>query len=124
MFDTSDTVAAIATARGGALRGIVRVSGPAAMTCLQRVFQPAKSESQLLKYSHPHVSTGTLLAPLPIGSIACDVYIWPTERSYTRQPCFEVHTFGSPPVLDAVLSALCQAGCRLAQPGEFTMRAF
>ncbi|HUG70735.1 MAG TPA: tRNA modification GTPase, partial [Pirellulaceae bacterium] len=51
-------------------------------------------------------------------------YVWPTERSYTRQPTAELHTIGSPPVLDAIVQSLCQQGARLAQPGEFTMRAF
>src|SRR5262249_27089380 len=56
--------------------------------------------------------------------LPCDLFLWPTRRSYTRQPLAEVHTFGSPPLLDAVLRALCDAGARLARPGEFTLRAF
>jgi len=46
------------------------------------------------------------------------------DRSYTRQPVAEFHTLGSPPLLRAVLDAVCHAGARLAEPGEFTLRAF
>jgi tRNA modification GTPase len=123
MFDTSDTIAAIASARGGALRGVVRVSGPEAQTYLEQLFEPVSGNNYFAQRT-PRVTAGSFTAPAPIGRIPCDIYFWPTVRSYTRQPCFEVHTFGSPPVLDGVLSAVCHAGCRLAQPGEFTMRAF
>jgi tRNA modification GTPase len=56
--------------------------------------------------------------------VLCDLFLWPTARSYTRQPVAELHTLGSPPILDAVLAAVCAAGARLAEPGEFTLRAF
>lgn len=59
-----------------------------------------------------------------LGDVPCAVYLWPTERSYTRQSTAELHTIGSPPVLEAIVQTLCEAGARLAQPGEFTMRAF
>jgi tRNA modification GTPase len=56
--------------------------------------------------------------------VPCDAFIWPNARSYTREPVVELHTFGSPPLLEVILSALCSAGARLAEPGEFTLRAF
>jgi tRNA modification GTPase len=61
---------------------------------------------------------------MPLESIPADLYCWPTSRSYTRQPVVEVHTLGSPPILSAVATALTTAGARLAEPGEFTLRAF
>ncbi len=60
-----------------------------------------------------------LRSPLP-----ATLYVWPNARSYTRQPQAEVHTLGSPPLLQCVLRAVCQAGARPAEPGEFTLRAF
>ena len=57
--------------------------------------------------------------PLP-----CDLYLWPTAASYTRQPTAEIHAIGSPPLLAAILQTACRHGARLAQPGEFTLRAF
>ncbi len=54
----------------------------------------------------------------------CDAFVWPTSRSYTREPVVELHTVGSPPVLEAILASMCLAGARLAEAGEFTLRAF
>ena len=45
-------------------------------------------------------------------------------QSYTGQPVAEIHTLGSPPLLDWLLHSLCAAGARPAEPGEFTLRAF
>lgn len=57
-------------------------------------------------------------------SLPCNIFLWPDRRSYTREPVAEFHTFGSPPLLESLQEALCTAGARLAQPGEFTLRAF
>jgi len=62
---------------------------------------------------------GDSLPPLP-----CDLFLWPNEQSYTRQPTAELHTLGSPPLLEQVLAVLCENGARVAEPGEFTLRAF
>jgi tRNA modification GTPase len=59
-----------------------------------------------------------------LGDVPCDAYIWPTLRSYTREPCVELHMLGSPPIVAAALAAVCASGARLAEPGEFTLRAF
>lgn len=50
--------------------------------------------------------------------------LWPGERSYTGQPMVELHTTGSPPLLESVLADLYRRGVRPAEPGEFTLRAF
>jgi tRNA modification GTPase len=60
-----------------------------------------------------------IAAPLP-----GELYLWPGSRSYTGQPVAEIHTLGSPPLLDALLRTLCASGARPAEPGEFTLRAF
>jgi tRNA modification GTPase len=56
--------------------------------------------------------------------VPCDLFVWPTNRSYTREPLVELHTFGSRPVVELVLAATCRNGARLAEAGEFTLRAF
>jgi tRNA modification GTPase len=48
----------------------------------------------------------------------------PQVRSYTGEPVVEIHTIGSPPLVQMLLRAVCAAGARLAGPGEFTLRAF
>src|SRR6185295_14632062 len=56
--------------------------------------------------------------------LPCDLFLWPSNRSYTREPIAELHTIGSAPLLKSLVSAACQSGARLARPGEFTLRAF
>jgi tRNA modification GTPase len=67
---------------------------------------------------------GSLGLPGIASPLPCEVYLWPSGRSYTGQPVAEIHTLGSPPLLEAVVRTLCAAGARLAEPGEFTLRAF
>ena len=66
-----------------------------------------------------HVLPDGWHAPAPATLLA-----WPEGRSHTGQPMAELHTFGSPPLLEALLHSLCRCGARLAGRGEFTMRAF
>lgn len=120
-FDVEDTIAAIATARApGASRGIVRVSGPDAISIVANC---CSQSSKLLAVRSAVAITVDLIVP-NIPPLVTRLLVWPTAKSYTRQPSVEIHTFGSLPVLDAVLDALTCSGARLAQPGEFTMRAF
>ncbi|MEX2092038.1 MAG: GTPase [Pirellulales bacterium] len=130
-YDPLDTIAAIATADGGAARGMVRVSGPATAEIVTRCF--TKGVRTLFD---AEISSDPFSAAVAQGSIElvlddstprplpCDLFFWPTNRSYTREPVAEFHTLGSPPLLRAVLEAVCRAGARLAEPGEFTLRAF
>lgn len=139
MYPLDDTIAAIASPPGGAARGIVRISGPVAIDCVVGLFEPVDSRSFTLLAS-PEAVTGILRLPLFHSPLPCDAYVWPSllqsrdpaasrmpdrqTRSYTGQPVVEIHTLGSPPLLQAVLRAICSAGARLAGPGEFTLRAF
>jgi tRNA modification GTPase len=52
------------------------------------------------------------------------VLLWPAPHTYTGQDLVELHTIGSPPLIEAILSHFYSQGARPAQPGEFTMRAF
>jgi tRNA modification GTPase len=125
MHSPDDTIAAIATAAGGAARGIVRISGTDALAIATRVFT-AHAAAALENLSYARIVSGTVALPdrSASQSLSCTLYLWPTARSYTRQPVAELHTIGSPPLLAALLRAVCFAGARLAEPGEFTLRAF
>jgi tRNA modification GTPase len=123
-YDVQDTIAAIATPPAGAARGVVRFSGPAALSIAERLFRPTADQPALATLRVPTALSGQMLLEEPLGPVAAELLVWPTARSYTRQVTVEVHTFGSPPILDAVLAGLIAAGARLAQPGEFTLRAF
>lgn len=122
-MNVDDTIAAVASAPGGAYRGVVRLSGPQVVSCLAACFR-SDSGIQPASVSAASLVSGRLSLGDPLGDAACDLYLWPGPHSYTRQPVAELHTIGSPPVLQAVLRAVCQAGARLSEPGEFTLRAF
>lgn len=123
MFDVDETIAAVASAPGGAARAIVRVSGPRMLDCLERCFTTGCGE-QLRDVRQPTEISGSVALSGVVSALPCIVYLWPSARSYTRQPTVEIHTVGSPPLADALLAELCAAGARLARPGEFTLRAF
>ena len=120
-MNVDDTIAAVASAPGGAYRGIVRISGPEVVACLKACF---RSDADPAIVTVPTVLVGQLALGDLLGSVPCDLYLWPGPRSYTRQPLAELHTVGAPPVLHAALRSVCTAGARLAGPGEFTLRAF
>jgi tRNA modification GTPase len=122
LANVDETIAAIASSNGGAMRGIVRLCGPDVSECLERCFHG--SNGPLTDYPKATVVPGSMKLPAPLNSIDCDLYYWPNKRSYTRQPSAEIHTIGSPPILDSILKTVCLHGARLAEPGEFTMRAF
>lgn len=123
MTDPTETIAAIASAPGGAARGIVRVTGPNTVECLERCFHPTDGRP-LRAIRAPTALPGTVRLMSVVREIPTDLYLWPSARSYTGQPTGELHTIGSPPLLEAMVDALCAAGARPALPGEFTLRAF
>jgi tRNA modification GTPase len=122
-LDLDDTIAAIATAPGGALRGIIRLSGPDCVAIVDQLFRGDEAGS-LSDIRVPRCWRGSLDLPRGWGQSPVTLYLWPTRSSYTRQPSAELHLPGSPPLLAAALEVVCQAGARLAHPGEFTLRAF
>jgi len=119
-----DTIVAIASALGPGARGIVRLSGPQAITCARQLLSRTFDHSDAGEMKAPHVVRGAIALPGWPAPLEAAFYLWPTSASYTGQPCAEIHTLGSPPLLTAIVRASCQAGARPAGPGEFTQRAF
>ncbi len=124
-YDPHDTITAIGTAPSGALRGMVRVSGPGVLNCLANCFRAKDSRQRITDLIAPTVVQGNISATenRP-AELPCDLYLWPGQRSYTKQPTAELHTLGSPPLLETLVRTFCKQGARMAQPGEFTLRAF
>ncbi len=118
MIDASETIVAIASPSTPAMRGVVRVSGDGVGTILKRLKIKASELANASAFDCEIATDG------PIGPVGGRLSYWPTPRSYTGQPSAEFHTYGSAPVLAAVLDAFVTAGARMARPGEFTMRAF
>ena len=123
-YDLQDTICAIATPPAGAARGVVRFSGPQALQIADQLFRPAEEALPLQAIRVPSAVAGHIALGDPIGPVEAEALVWPTTRSYTRQITVELHTLGCLPILEAVLSAIIAAGGRLAEPGEFTLRAF
>ncbi len=123
MLQVDDTIVAVASAPGGALRGIVRLSGPAALACLTPLIDDAAAFSLAQLRAPTALDVALQLSNLQSTVDAC-AYVWPTSASYTRQPTVELHLCGAVPLLQAVTRQLTAAGARLAGPGEFTLRAF
>jgi len=119
-----DTIAAIASAPGPGLRGIVRVSGRETRAVLDGMFTPAADEDRSNPAATAWCHAGTLRITGIDQPVPVDLYLWPNRRSYTGQPLAELHVIGSPPILEAILAELFSRGVRPAQPGEFTLRAF
>lgn len=135
MFILDDTIAALASAAGPGGRGIIRCSGPQVVDVLNHKFCPDDRSTWLSsRIARRHPGTWRLAVPSrfnpesngvpPTLDLRVDVHLWPNSRSYTGQRQAELHTLGSPPLLEALLSDLFASGARPAQPGEFTLRAF
>ncbi len=117
--DLQATIAAIASNPQGAARGLVRISGPSLLEQIQPWLQlPAPLPRSATRIAYP------LQLPSPLGSLPADLWLWPNSLSYTGQPTLEIHTIGSPPLLQEILKQLGNLGIRQALPGEFTLRAF
>lgn len=117
-----DTICAIATAQGGAI-GIIRVSGPEAITITGRIFTPAKS-GKLLSEQKPYTLT---FGRIYNGEEMIDevlVSLFRAPHSYTGEDSTEITCHGSSYILQQVMQLLIKNGCRMAQPGEYTQRAF
>lgn len=124
-FHLDDTIAALASAPGGAARGILRISGPATAAALDTLI-PDFASSPLAQVRRAASAALNVRVPSVRVPIPGRLYWWPTKRSYTGEPLAELHLPGSTPLLEAVLGDLLQGGTgvRGARPGEFTLRAF
>ena len=123
-LDLDDTIVALASPPGPALRGIVRVSGVNTSEMVAKLFRPDADSADWRMTKLPRRFTGQLDLPSIIVPVPTALMYWPTRRSYTGQPMAEFHLSGSVPLVEATLEHLCENGARLARRGEFTMRAF
>lgn len=122
MNSTSDTIAAIATASGPAGIAIVRISGPEALAIADRVLKysgKCLTERQGGSFLHGYVKSS--------GNMDLDeviILIYRAPESYTREDVIEIQGHGGIVSSRRILQTVLNAGARLAEPGEFTRRAF
>lgn len=113
-----ETICAIATAPGGAI-GIVRVSGADAFTIARQVCP------RLTPTTPPRTAVLTSITASPDEVLdEAVVTLFRAPASYTGEDCVEFSCHGSRYILNKVLQLLVRHGCRLAEPGEFTQRAY
>ena len=115
----NETICALATAPGGAL-GIIRISGPQALEILSHGFRGAGDVQTFAANTihYGHILSGTEI----IDEVMVSVFRAP--HSYTGEDSVEISCHGSRYILNKVLELLIQNGCRMANPGEFTQRAY
>ena len=119
----SDTIAAIATALSDAGIGIIRISGPEAIAVANRVVVNKKKEHTLKNWQTHTIHYGFVEEN---GAILDEVMVsvMKAPRSYTTEDTVEINCHGGVLLTKRVLEAVLHAGARMAEPGEFTKRAF
>ncbi len=122
MGDPKDTICALSTAPGRAGIAVVRISGAEAFPLASGIFRPMRQgEGEI-----PRHATLGVIVDATSGSELDEVLLtrYPGPHSYTGEDLVEISMHGSPVLVAALLDRLCSAGSRLAEPGEFTLRAF
>ena len=114
----NDTIAAISTATGGSI-SIIRVSGPDSIKIVNKIF---KGEDLLNVNSHT-IHYGYIVESNKIIDEVL-VSVMKEPNTYTKENVVEINSHGSIASVSKILELLIENGCRLAEPGEFTKRAF
>ena len=119
VHNLSDTIVALATPPGVGAIGVIRLSGKEAIGIVDGLF-PGKN---LLEQATHTIHLGTIrVRERIIDEVLVSLFIAP--RSYTGENVVEVSCHGSNYIIQELIQLFIQEGARLAQPGEFTMRAF
>lgn len=113
----NDTICALATAPGGAI-GIIRVSGSKAFDAVSAISTLRCDQCQPNTIHFTHIMEGTETVDEVLVSI------FRAPHSYTGEDSVEISCHGSRYILNKVLALLIENGCRMAHPGEYTMRAY
>lgn len=116
---TEDTIVALATPAGTGAIGIIRLSGPDAITIASSVFKGKDLNKQASHTIH--------FGQIVDGDVVLDealVSLFIAPRSYTRENVVEISCHGSNYIIESIIKLLIKHGARAAKPGEFTLRAF
>lgn len=124
-WNLDDTIVAIATPPGEGGIGIIRLSGPEAPHLIRRLFVPGRRQGADGGWVPWRLTYGHVIEPTSGRVVDEALAVWmPAPRTYTRQDVAELHCHGGHLPLRRVLELCLAAGARLAEPGEFTLRAF
>jgi tRNA modification GTPase len=119
VFASDDTIVAVATPPGRGAIGVVRLSGPKALLITSQI---------VMRGGAPRVATLSQVQVLDAagGTTQDDAVVvrFEAPHSYTGEDVAEISAHGNPLLLEGIVRAAMRAGARLAEPGEFTLRAF
>lgn len=119
----TDTIAAIATAVSDSGIGIIRISGDDAITVADRIYHSKNNKKRLASVKSHTIHYGYIYD----GDELVDevmVAVMYAPNTYTRENIVEIYCHGGILVMNCILEVVLKNGCRLAEPGEFTKRAF
>lgn len=121
-MSNQDNIVALATPAGAGAIAVIRISGPDALEKGFSIFRPLRKKDMVGQKSHTlhlgHVLDGEKV----LDEILLSIFKAP--HSYTGENTIELSCHGSPYIQQQIIQLLLQKGCRMAQPGEFTLRAF
>lgn len=119
----NDTIVALATASGVGAIAVIRISGPDAISIANDCFESVKSQKQLINQKTHTIHLGSFKDNhRVIDQVLASVFKNP--NSYTGEDTVEFSCHGSTYIQQEILQVLLRKGCRMANPGEFTLRAF
>ena len=121
-----DTIAAISTAKGEGGIGIIRLSGHDAIAIAGKLFKPA-GRSRLARFKNFTLHYGWIVDGTDANAQVIDevlLSVMRGPRSYTKEDMVEISCHGGYLCVQAILKRAVSLGARLAQPGEFTKRAY
>jgi len=135
MTGSDDTIVAVSSPPGRSARGLIRLTGPKVLCILGRLLQPPdKPVDQLQAWPAPRrlvpcrIQLPTLTSPIgddvSFATLPTLVVMFYAPRSYTGQDLAEIQCPGNPALLARLIRRTVELGARLAEPGEFTFRAF
>lgn len=118
-MDSSETIVALATPNGIGAIGVIRLSGPDAITIAQKVWKG----KDLTKQASHTLHFGRIMdGELELDEVVASLFVAP--RSYTRENVVEISCHGSNYIIESIIKLLLKNGARAAKAGEFTLRAF
>lgn len=120
----TDTIAAIATAMSDSGIGIIRVSGEDSVLIVDKIYRNVKMKQMLTTYKSHTIHYGFIIEENETVIDEVMVSVMRAPKSYTTEDTVEINCHGGVLMMRKILDAVIKAGARVAEPGEFTKRAF
>ena len=118
-----DTICAVATAMSDSGIGVIRVSGKDAVAICDKIYRSAKMKQTLKEHAPNTIKYGYVCDGEKIIDEVM-ISFMKAPHSFTREDVIEINSHGGVLIMNQIIELLLKSGCRLADPGEFTKRAF